>query len=199
MAKEVEKAFEKHPPEFPGAEDVIEDVSLIRSQLDRCRNILGRMSSHAGESIGEQMQTVSMEELLDHCLEGLIDAQRVHVSLPPDGATWMIKVPVDALSQAIRGLIQNAIDADPSDAPIEIQVQRQGEQAQIEITDQGEGMSKEVQQRVNEPFFTTKPPGKGIGLGVFLAINVLKSVDGNVVYRSRPGQGTTATVEFRGS
>ena len=198
VAKDVEQAFEKHPPNFPGADDVIEDVRLIRSQLDRCRGILDRMSSHAGESIGEQMQMVSMDELLDRCLDGLIDEQRVRVRLPDDASTWMVTVPVDALSQAIRGLIKNAFDADRSGQAIEVAVTRQGEQARIEVKDFGPGMPEEILQRISEPFFTTKAPGKGMGLGVFLAINVLKSFDGTVSYQSKPGEGTKAIVEFRG-
>ncbi|QEG20186.1 ATP-binding protein [Mariniblastus fucicola] len=198
VAKDVEKAFEQHPPNFPGANDVVEDVSLIRSQLDRCRGILDRMSSHAGESIGEQMQSVSMEELIDSCLEGLIGASRVEVSLPPDADSWMVDVPLDALSQAIRGLIKNAIDADESGRSVRLAVTHRGDKAEVEITDWGSGMPEEILQRVSEPFFTTKPPGKGMGLGVFLAINVLRGVDGDVVYRSAPGEGTTATVSFRG-
>ena len=197
VAKDVEKAFEKHPPNFPGADDVVEDVSLIRSQLDRCRGILDRMSSHAGESIGEQMQSVSMKELIDSCLEGLLEADRVQVSLPRNAEQWMIEVPMDALSQAIRGLIKNAIDADESGKSVRLAVLQRGDKAEVEITDWGPGMPEEILQRVSEPFFTTKSPGKGMGLGVFLAINVLRSVDGDVVYRSKPGQGTTAKVSFR--
>lgn len=197
VAKDVEKAFEKHPPNFPGADDVVEDVSLIRSQLDRCRGILDRMSSHAGESIGEQMQSVSMQELIDSCLEGLIGARRVQVSLPRDADSWMVEVPLDALSQAIRGLIKNAIDADESGKSVRLVVLQRGEKAEIEITDWGPGMPEEILQRVSEPFFTTKAPGKGMGLGVFLAINVLRSVDGDVVYQSKPGLGTVAKVSFR--
>ncbi len=198
VAKDVEKAFEKHPPNFPGADDVIEDVSLIRSQLDRCRGILDRMSSHAGESIGEQMQSVSMEELIDCCLEGLLGRERVQVSLPADADSWIVEVPLDALSQAIRGLVKNGLDADESGRAVRVQVLRLDGQVQIEITDQGPGMPEEILQRVSEPFFTTKPPGKGMGLGVYLAINVLRSVEGDVVYRSTPGSGATATVLFRG-
>jgi len=197
VAKDVEKAFEKHPPNFPGADDVVEDVSLIRSQLDRCRGILDRMSSHAGESIGEQMQSVSMAKLIESCLEGLIGADRVQVSQPHDAEMWMVDVPLDALSQAIRGLIKNAIDADDSGNSVRLEVLQRSEKAEIVITDRGPGMPEDILQRVSEPFFTTKPPGKGMGLGVFLAINVLRSVDGDVVYQSQPGHGTTATVSFR--
>jgi len=198
VARDVEKAFEQHPPEFPGAEDVVDDVILIRNQLDRCRGILDRMSSHAGESIGEQMQSVTVTELIENSLDGLLESDRVRIDLPTAADNWEASVPLVALSQAIRGLIKNGIDADPSGKPIVVSATRSGNEYRIEIEDQGEGMPKEILDRVSEPFFTTKSPGKGMGLGVFLAINVLRSVDGDVQYRSRPGSGTIATVSFRG-
>jgi len=198
VAKDVEKAMEKHPPNFPGSEDLVDDVHLIRSQLDRCRGILDRMSSHAGESIGEQMQSVTMPNLVESCLEGLLERERVHVRLPADAEQWTVNVPVAALSQAIRGLIKNGIDADPSGKPVVVTSSRADGKYLIEIEDQGQGMPEEILHRVTEPFFTTKPPGKGMGLGVFLAINVLRSVEGDVQYRSRPGTGTIATVSFKG-
>lgn len=199
VARDVEKAFEEHPPDFPGAEDVVDDVHLIRNQLDRCRGILDRMSSHAGESIGEQMQTVTVSELIESSLEGLLERERVRIELPKGASEWNANVPLVALSQAIRGLIKNGIDADPSGKTVVVSATRTGDEYQIEIEDQGQGMPKEILDRVSEPFFTTKAPGKGMGLGVFLAINVLRSVDGDVQYRSRPGSGTIATVSFHGS
>jgi two-component system sensor histidine kinase RegB len=138
-----------------------------------------------------------MEELIDCCLEGLIGRERVQVSLPADADSWIVEVPLDALSQAIRGLVKNGLDADESGRAVRVQVLRLDGQVQIEITDQGPGMPEEILQRVSEPFFTTKPPGKGMGLGVYLAINVLRSVEGDVVYSSTPGSGATATVSFR--
>ena len=78
VARDVEQAFEEHPPDFPGAADVIEDVHLIRSQLDRCRKIIDRLASHAGETIGEAIEPVTIERLSNASLEGLIGRGRVH-------------------------------------------------------------------------------------------------------------------------
>ena len=62
------------------------------------------------------------------------------------------------------------------------------------IRDQGTGMSNEQLKRVSEPFFTTKPPGKGMGLGVFLAKNVVGRLGGRIEFETRIGKGTTVTV-----
>ena len=194
VAKDVEQAFEKHPPNFPGAQEVIEDVHLIRSQLDRCRTIIDRMSSHAGEAVGEPLKQVPLGALADASLEGLIGRGRVHLDLLPEDQPQMVSVPIDGLSQAIRGLVQNALDADKSDRPVNVKI-RKGEGGwRWEIVDRGTGMPPAVLERVSEPFFTTKPPGKGMGLGVFLAKNVVKRLGGTVKHTSVEEEGTTVTI-----
>ena len=196
VARDVERAFEEHPPDFPGAADVIEDVHLIRSQLDRCRKIIDRMASHAGETIGESIELVTIDRLSNAALEGLIGRGRVQLHLPRDADQQTIRVPLDGLSQAIRGLVQNALDADPSDRQINIEVDRDGQFWSWRIKDRGPGMTADQLSRVSEPFFTTKPAGKGMGLGVFLAKNVLKRLGGSVRFDSQPGQGTCVTVNL---
>jgi two-component system sensor histidine kinase RegB len=52
-------------------------------------------------------------------------------------------------------------------------------------------MPDDVLQRISEPFFTTKPAGKGMGLGLFLAKNVIRRLGGQLEIESAPGRGTT--------
>jgi len=194
VAKDVEQAFEKHPPNFPGAEDVIEDVHLIRSQLDRCRTIIDRMSSHAGEAVGEPLKQVSLGALAEASLEGLIGRGRVHLDLLPADHSQQVSVPIDGLSQAIRGLVQNALDADNTDRPVNVKIRLRDDVWCWEIVDRGSGMAPAVLERVSEPFFTTKSPGKGMGLGVFLAKNVVKRLGGTVSHLSVEEEGTIVTI-----
>ncbi|MFT5301354.1 MAG: two-component system sensor histidine kinase RegB [Mariniblastus sp.] len=194
VARDVEQAFEEHPPNFPGADDVIEDVHLIRSQLDRCRGILDRMSSHAGEMIGESIQPATIEKISNAALEGLIGQGRVQLVLPDSATLETLAVPLDGLSQAMRGLVQNALDADPTDRAVFVRVTRHKDAWIWKIRDQGAGMNREQLSRVNEPFFTTKPPGQGMGLGVFLAENVLRRIGGTVSFESTVGKGTCVTM-----
>jgi two-component system sensor histidine kinase RegB len=194
VARDVEKAFDAHPPDFPGAEEVLEDVHLIRSQLERCRGILDRMASHSGQVIGEMNQPISMKNLIESILAELPERNRITVDLPELLAHETMTVPVIGFSQALRGLVQNAIDADPTGKPVEIQVDRAKKQWRLQIKDRGEGMSRSTLDRVSEPFFTTKQPGKGMGLGVFLAQNVIKRLNGKIEFASRPDRGTCVTV-----
>jgi len=194
VAKEVEQAFDQHPPDFPGAEEVLEDVRLIRSQLERCRNIIDRMASHAGEVIGESIVPVTLDQLAKATLEGLIGGQRVALEIESGLGPDKIAVPLHGLSQAIRGLIQNALDADPTDQPVQVFVDQQEGLLRWRIIDRGPGMDEQHLKRVSEPFFTTKPPGKGMGLGVFLAQNVIQRLGGSILFESKMGKGTCVTV-----
>ena len=64
----------------------------------------------------------------------------------------------------------------------------------ISIRDRGAGMPSEVLARIGEPFFTTKAPGRGMGLGLFLARAVIEGVGGTLQIDSRAGEGTEVAV-----
>ena len=194
VARDVEKAFDEHPPDFPGAEDVVEDIHLIRNQLDRCRNILDRMASHSGQVIGENFQSVLLSDLVEEVLSELPDRDRIKILLDPETSGQSIKAPRVRLSQAIRGLIQNAIDADETSGSVELLIKPDGEFWNWSIQDFGSGMAEDVLERISEPFFTTKPPGKGMGLGVFLAQNVIQRLGGRIEFTSSQNEGTRVTI-----
>lgn len=178
---------------------LIDEVRLIRQQLDRCRKILDRMGSHSGETVGEMPRTMDLAELFAEIREGIDQPDsRFRVSFDGDGDA-QVRIPVVAFSQAVRGLLQNGIDASPEGTPVAIRFARRPESLEITIEDRGHGMAAEVLTRVSEPFFTTKPPGKGMGLGVFLARNVIEQLGGRVRIDSRtspPGlqSGTIVTL-----
>ena len=194
VAHDVEQAFNEHPPDFPGADDVIDDVRLIRSQLERCRNILDRMASHTGQAIGESIRLVSIHQLVEAILQDVENRHRIAVDLPPAMEGRNLKIPLVGLSQALRGLVQNALDADEKGRPVNLDTRIAGNELEMCIRDHGLGMSSEVLDRVSEPFFTTKAPGKGMGLGVFLATNVIHRLGGRIRFESEENRGTKVSV-----
>jgi two-component system, cell cycle sensor histidine kinase and response regulator CckA len=64
----------------------------------------------------------------------------------------------------------------------------------LRVTDTGSGMTPEVLAKIWNPFFTTKPPGKGTGIGLSTVMNIVKEHDGFVDVTSQPGKGTTFTI-----
>lgn len=196
VARDVEQFFQRNPPDIPGVDEAIDDIHLIRSQLDRCRSILDRMAGRAGQAVGESIQVVTVAEFWEEVLEELPEREQIQLTIPDPLRDASLTVPVVVLAQAVRGLVQNALDADVRRQGVEITVQQFPKHWHWQIKDRGEGMPVEVVRRVYEPFFTTKPPGKGMGLGVFLAKNVIERLEGTIDVQSRPQQGTTVTIRL---
>jgi len=68
----------------------------------------------------------------------------------------------------------------------------------FEVRDEGTGMAPDVARRAGEPFFTTKPPGEGMGLGLFLVRLVAEKLGGSLRLESELGKGTRAVLELPG-
>ncbi len=177
-----------------GNQRVLEDVELVRGQVERCRKILARLAHTAGEAPGELDQWVSVTALLDTAVHELPQHQRVVVEVDSALSRTELRCPKEALCQALRVLLENAIEA--STGPVKLTAVTKERHLLIRVTDQGEGMPNAVLERVFEPFFTTKPAGKGMGLGLYLARNVVLGLHGKLGLRSRPGAGTQAELEL---
>ncbi len=190
VAKELSRGLEKHGV----PEAAMKDVSLIRSELDRCRQILDRMTSAAGEAAGERLREIAILEFLEETMLGLREPMRVRVEIAASDQVRKNLLPVQATAQALRNLVQNALDASRPGTEIVVQAETQADLWRILVIDHGDGMTPAVLQRVGEPFFTTKEPGRGMGLGLYLTQNVLRRLDGQLKFTSRVGQGTTAEI-----
>jgi two-component system sensor histidine kinase RegB len=174
-----------------------DDVRLMRAEVERCRRILARMRVDAGDPAGERFARVSVREIVNDCLTEIDRA--VSVTLDDATAAATTALPRHAFGQALRGLVDNARQASPPGAPVTLRVAAEGDPGDpgrlvFEIADRGAGISPDLLARVGEPFFTTKPAGQGMGLGIFLARAVAERLGGELSIRSVPGAGTTATL-----
>jgi len=105
-----------------------------------------------------------------------------------------------AIEQVLLNLVTNARDAMPTGGSLTIATGRRRIErddrwyAYLSVQDTGVGMDETVKARACEPFFTTKEPGSGTGLGLAVVYGLVKQHDGFVDIRSTPHQGTTVTV-----
>jgi two-component system sensor histidine kinase RegB len=178
------------------SDSLVEDSRLIRTEVDRCREILRRMRTQGAEPGGEALEQVSICDLIRGLREEFPEAARSRLLLPTEGDELVLTIPRQAISQALVALIRNALDASDSDAPVEVRVRSEGGVVVFDIIDHGRGMSSEILRRVGEPFFTTKEQGKGMGLGIFLARNLAERLGGRLTFQSTLDAGTTATLEL---
>lgn len=186
VARELERSTE--------ASAISTDAKLIREQVERCRDILGQMAGGAGVNPGEMAEEAELDGLVKLALEGLPGHERVVVDLSPALSSKLLLAPRRALSQALRNVLKNGLDASRADATVQLRVAESDAGFTFTVVDTGTGMSEEVLAQATEPFFTTKGPGRGMGLGLFLARSVVGLLGGTLAIESKLGTGTRVTM-----
>jgi two-component system, sensor histidine kinase RegB len=190
IARELERRAEQIPG--PVAAAVTKDAKLIRSELDRCRDILEKMS--ASESAGEGEAATTLAEIGREVQRRFAGARAERLRIACAEPEAPIVAPQRALVRVVTNLVSNAFDASPDDGLVDLRIERGGRTASFTVEDRGTGMTREVAERAVEPFFTTKSPGRGLGLGLFLARSFADSIGGSLEIRSKPKEGTTVTL-----
>jgi two-component system NtrC family sensor kinase len=127
------------------------------------------------------------------------------------GDLWPALADPVQLELALLNLTVNARDAMPHGGDLTIRtfavadgdrtapVQESGDFVCVQVVDTGIGMSEEVRARAHEPFFTTKAPGSGTGLGLSMVNGFVSEIGGALSFDSAPGVGTTVSVFLRRS
>ncbi|HEY2040295.1 MAG TPA: ATP-binding protein [Edaphobacter sp.] len=92
------------------------------------------------------------------------------------------------LNQVWTALIENALDAMKDHGTLRVCARLQGQMAFIEVWDTGPGIDPDLKSRIFEPFYTTKAPGRGLGLGLDTAQRILERHSGYILVESKPGE-----------
>lgn len=133
----------------------------------------------------EEVTNFVMPELSEH-----------HVRMKLDLPTSLPKLEFDEhlIKQALLNLIKNAMNAMEGGGMIILQVRHDQNQVLLKVIDTGIGMDEQTQQKIFEPYFTTKATGTGLGLTV--VYKIMKEHKGDITVQSKLGEGTTFTLYF---
>jgi two-component system sensor histidine kinase RegB len=180
-----------------GAEgsDIAQDAALIREEVGRCRRILDQMAEPSGSTLGEAFQALVWADLQAELSAGLApeDRDRLVFQWPASACGPM---PKRGLIRALRAVVSNALEATPRPGPVKVLAREDQGIWHLEVEDHGSGMAPEVLARVGEPFFSTKPTGSGMGLGLFLARTFTEQLGGELRVDSHLGQGTKVELSW---
>jgi two-component system sensor histidine kinase RegB len=186
VARELERSLEH---------SLAEDARLIRQEVERCRLILQRMGAQAGELHGEVPERLDAGAVLEKVKARLAESSPHTLDTQVTGAPSVYCSP-EGLVQVLLNLVQNAVQASPPDEPVQLSVEAGQGTVRFVCGDRGHGIAEAALPRVGEPFFTTKPTGQGMGLGVFLAKAFATRHGGTLRVSSEPGRGTVVTLEL---
>lgn len=174
--------------------DIVDDVALIAAEVRRCRDVLNHLAADAGTPAGEASVDFRLRALVDGALSELGPARAALVTVTlNDLDTRTLHLPRRALTQALRGLLKNACEAGAT--TITLRAEFAENMLRLVVTDNGAGFDAEVAARVGEPFMTTKAPGAGMGLGLFLTRTLVERFGGSLsTGRADGGRGAQVTL-----
>ncbi|MFO0912329.1 MAG: ATP-binding protein [Pirellulales bacterium] len=175
--------------------EFLEEARVISGEAARCRSILSSLRTEAGERGGETWCWSGLADIVDEAVRATADPNRIRWNALATGPSHLeFQLPRKAVVQTLKSLMQNALAASPEVQPVQVLVGASTDRVEIRVIDQGVGMCPQILSRLGEPFFTTRPPGQGMGLGVFLAQRVSRQLGGDLTFVSQPDAGTTATL-----
>ncbi|MDG4946124.1 ATP-binding protein [Weeksellaceae bacterium KMM 9713] len=206
MAEEMVKGNTTEANEL--AELVSQNMKKIKEHGLRAdsivKNMLQHSRSNAGLKVSTNINALSSEfvNLAYHGFRSQNKSFHVKIITELDESLEKIEIVPQDLGRVILNIATNAIYAclekyekkEPSNylAQVKLKTKDLGAQLEISIEDNGIGMSKKIIHKIFQPFFTTKPPGSGTGLGLSMSYDiVVKSIGGKLVVESVPMQGST--------
>ena len=190
--------------------DLVQFVDNALKSAGRAAELTRKLLGFSQHQSGD-ISTVSVNEVvanLNTLIERSLTAS-ITVDLDLEDEIWDVSINVGDFEDALLNLALNAKDAMPSGGQLRIKTHNEiitdeqnsqhidivpGEYVVLTIADNGTGMSKEVRERVFEPFYTTKEMGKGTGLGLSMVFGFVKRSRGFINLHSEVGQGSTFSI-----
>lgn len=187
--------------QLPASHPMAAAVESITKACLRGRDVVRSLLLFARQDLVKE-EPVDLNQLVEETIELLVHTTlkrvRLEMELQPD----LPRVSADrsALTHALINLCVNAVDAMPEGGVLTLATRQEADQGiTLSVRDTGQGMSTEVLSKALDPFFTTKPVGKGTGLGLPMVYGTMQAHDGTLDLHSEVGQGTEVAMRFPAS
>ena len=179
-------------------DDAARRLDIVESELRRVSEIISGLLNITRRASGEP-GPVDVEKLARDTVElvrpGVASAGLALEVRGGQGPAY-VRGRRDQLQQVILNLLTNAIDATPPGGRVEVTTRPVSDAREVEIavTDTGQGITPEDRKQIFDPFFSTKAPGHGTGLGLFISGQIVREHKGRIEIDSERGRGSTFRV-----
>jgi two-component system NtrC family sensor kinase len=188
----------KELSEFPCKKDFELALQKIEKGVDRAKRITHQLLGFVRKQDAAFSQ-VNLAELADETI-GLIKKEardkEIAIELKAESTLESIWSDPYQLRQVLLNLLANAVHATGKGGSITVSLESIGSGVQLVIRDTGSGIPRENLKHIFEPFFSTKNPGEGTGLGLFVTRGILDRLGGRIDVDSSLGQGATFRVRL---
>ncbi len=166
-------------------------------EAKRCERILGGLLAFARGEPGQKWTEDANQVLRRACDLGAAYAAQRQATIELQLCEQPLPILTNpiALEQALVNLLRNALEA-RTRARVDVRSERLAQAVRIEVRDDGCGVSREAIPHLFDPFYTTRAAEGGIGLGLSVAHRIIADHRGTIRVDSRPGEGTTVTVDL---
>ncbi|HVN84649.1 MAG TPA: ATP-binding protein [Candidatus Binatia bacterium] len=178
--------------------EVREDLQIAKDEMARVQEIINNLLEFSRESHAE-LEPVDINDLLRKTLQLMHKSlQNADVRVCTEfGLSAPCQANANALRQIFLNLITNSVQAMPRGGELRIRTAMlPNSRVQLEFSDTGMGIPEEHLSDIFNPFFTTKAPGQGTGLGLSVVHSVVKRFQGEISVQSRVNEGTTFIIEL---
>jgi signal transduction histidine kinase len=182
----------KELDEIPHRASFDKALEKIETSVKRARTITHQLLSDVGKREPVLMK-IDLPTLVNETIRLIRrDTERkgIRVNLEADRNPPALMADPNQIRQVLINLLNNAIHATDEGGDVSVRLQSTDEGASIDIIDSGRGIPKENLDRIFEHFFSTKAPGKGTGLGLFVSRDIVEKLGGELTVESQLGQGT---------
>ena len=176
---------------IPRHGDFVKALDKVEKSVERASRITHQLLGFVGKS-ESAVTEVNLMELAEEALQLIThEVQNRDIQIIRQMESSLDTIWSDAyqIRQVLLNLLTNAIHAVNFDGTITIAVEDVGDSQVITVSDSGQGIPRENLDKIFEPFFSTKPPGQGTGLGLFVSRGIIEKLGGTVEISSKIGQG----------
>ncbi|NDV15845.1 GHKL domain-containing protein [Muricauda sp. TY007] len=174
------------------------DLQTILDNAIFSREIVKKLMFFTCE-MPQQMELVELNRVMDSVIRLMgpsLRAKQLSVAKSYASGDILVRANTVQLTQVMFNLIMNAAYYSPIRGEIKVEIFSEKQKVIINIIDQGEGIAPDKENKVFEPFYTTKPIGEGTGLGLSVVHGIIKSYKGTIEHRPNVPKGTIFTIEF---
>ena len=155
--------------------NIAKDIILLKSQADRCKEILKRFSKNPLKLKDNFLEKVKISDLIKINFEKFNKNKKLKLEINPSDTEPEI-IYRDEIMYALGNIIQNAIFYSISLTKVELNYQKSN--VKIIISDDGIGFSKDIIDKLGEPYVSKN--NQGMGLGIFITKNLIENMGGNI-------------------
>lgn len=180
-----------------GDEALSRSLQTIEKAARRGRDLVKGLTDFARKDLREA-RILDLNALVREELDLLERTSRQRFTFEvrlEDGLPAILGEP-STLGSAFMNLCVNAFDAMPQGGALRVRTRTEGSRVLLEVADTGHGIPADILPRITEPFFTTKPAGRGTGLGLAMVYGAMKAHGGTLHIQSEVGKGTCITLDF---